>query len=1123
MSDNRGTLEVIALELAKLLQPLKDRLSAGNARQLFYELGIPITVGQESALSGPFVVTVNSVKQVLDNSKILIQAIETEDIGGIINSGKTLIQGIQNAIQSFDGIKTGIASLGTLPPAEVNHIPEKIFEYLLARYLERLTGVNQVLEFLGILDLSEMNAGSVNPALPPYTLTSFHFDKIGRWLSSPGDELKSLYKWGENSFDGKALFSKLEGIFSRLNFPVIYDEVAPPKLDMVVLEIVPKTDVIPKGIVIQLKNKIQTGTQSFSGDEWKLDWKLDFSPPVNTQLIIQPNGHVEFIPPPASASISGEADLKLKVKKVLPPLPYVILGQAGGSRFEVGEFNLNSNVKLTWNGAKAAGNFNVEGAIKNCKVVIDTTSGDGFLTKIIPSTKIESDFDLLLGVSSDRGFYIGGSSALEIKLPTHIELGPVTIEGLTIAVGLVDGNIPVTMGADIKAALGPLVAVVQNLGLSATFSFPAENSGNLGPLQMDIGFKPPDGVGLSIDTGVIKGGGFLRFDFAKGEYFGALELSFQGIIDLKAIGIINTKMPDGSNGFALLILITAEFTPIQLGFGFTLNGVGGLLGLNRSTDVEALKAGVKTGAVSSILFPQDVVANITRIISDLKSIFPVVQGHFIIAPMAKIGWGVPTLISLELGIIIDIPSPRLVILGVLRCVLPTEDAAILKLQVNFAGGIDFDQGLIWFDASLFDSSILTFTLSGDMALRIGWGDNPIFILSIGGFHPKYNEIPSDLRGMTRITLALLSGDNPRITAQIYFAVTSNSFQSGAKVELYAAACGFNIYGYLGYDLLVQFNPFYFIADIYAGLALRHGSSEIAGIDVHCQLSGPAPWHALGHASLRILFFKISIGFDVTWGEDAPAQPQELENVQTLIEAALKDDRNWKADLPPNTNTNVSLKKLELAEDRIIIHPFTVLSVSQKVVPLDLEINKFGNKKPDGATNFSLLYSEGVTDLVQEEFAIANFVTLSDAEKLSRKSFEKMKSGLTFKTDDNTAHAFKIHKEVNYELTYVHKKKLIIFKWGIFKFATQVFNVLVKGNAITKNTYSYTKKVATNAPAKVSTPASQYKVVNTSDLSLHSAAAVAISETEAYALHDQIIRKNPALKNKIQVVTQFELD
>ena len=158
-----------------------------------------------------------------------------------------------------------------------------------------------------------------------------------------------------------------------------------------------------------------------------------------------------------------------------------------------------------------------------------------------------------------------------------------------------------------------------------------------------------------------KAAAFSSVDTAKGEYVGALELTFQDLIALKAIGIINTKMPDGAPGFALLILVTAEFVPIQLGFGFTLIGVGGLLGLNRRLDTEALRVGVRTGALNSVLFPQDIIANIARIISDLKDIFPLAVEHFVIGPMGKLGWGTPTLLSLEIGVIIDLPVPAVVI------------------------------------------------------------------------------------------------------------------------------------------------------------------------------------------------------------------------------------------------------------------------------------------------------------------------------------------------------------------------------------------------------------------------------------------------------------------------------
>ena len=45
---------------------------------------------------------------------------------------------------------------------------------------------------------------------------------------------------------------------------------------------------------------------------------------------------------------------------------------------------------------------------------------------------------------------------------------------------------------------------------------------------MDVGFRWPDGVGLSISGGGFTGGGFLGLFVEKGEYSGLLELEFEG-------------------------------------------------------------------------------------------------------------------------------------------------------------------------------------------------------------------------------------------------------------------------------------------------------------------------------------------------------------------------------------------------------------------------------------------------------------------------------------------------------------------------------------------------------------------------------------------------------------------
>ena len=768
-----GSIELVAIELARVVEPLSRELAPTRAKAFFARLGITLSDAQVSGLSGPLGTASTRSGDLQTVARDITTAIAANNDAQLLVKGAEAITSIGLVIQSLDTIGASVAAAAGMSAAAV---AKRLFDHLLFRSFEATAGLNDLLQLLGVLERSDENEESTDPAHPPFTLAGYRFERLTNWFSNPAAEARTLFGWGDNGFDGRALFTIVEDIVARLGLPVLFDETgAVPRLDLVLVEMTPKTDVSPRGLLIRLKSQVATGTLALPmGADAKMEVKAEFRPPPNTGVAILPDGSVSLIPPSPGPPFSGTVEAKFIARRTEPARPFLLFGSAGASRLELGDLALTAGARVNWTGGSASGALRAVADANDLKVVIDTTSGDGFLQKIVPDTRIEADFDLQVGISSNRGLYFSGSSALEVRLPVHLDLGQIAIEGVTVAARLVAGKLPVNVGADVRASLGPFVAVVRNMGVTATFSLPPDNHGNLGPLQFDLGFKPPTGVGLSIDTGVITGGGFLDLDPVKGEYFGVLELSFQEVITLKALGIINTKMPDGSKGFALLILITAEFTPIQLGFGFVLVGVGGLLALNRTLDTDALKIGVRTGAVNSILFPQDIVANISRIISDLKTIFPIAQDHFIVGPMGKLGWGTPPLITLEIGVILDIPRPMFVVLGVLRCILPTEDAPILKLQVNFAGGIDFDRGLIWFDASLFDSRLLLFTLTGDMALRIGWGDQAMFVVSVGGFHPAFTEIPPDLRGMRRLQIALLSGDNPRLAIQTYFAITSNT-------------------------------------------------------------------------------------------------------------------------------------------------------------------------------------------------------------------------------------------------------------------------------------------------------------------------------------------------------------
>src|SRR5262249_30378510 len=151
-----------------------------------------------------------------------------------------------------------------------------------------------------------------------------------------------------------------------------------------------------------------------------------------------------------------------------------------------------------------------------------------------------------------------------------------------------------------------------------------------------------------------------------------------------------TRMPDGSKDFSLLVLITAEgFTPIELGFGFTLTGIGGLLGVNRTASVETLRSGIKHGTLGSILFPKDPVSNAPRIVSDVGTVFPPAPHRYVFGPMVLIEWGTPPILKLELGLVLEVPEPvRMLILGRLQAMLPDETNAVVQVRMDAFGLID---------------------------------------------------------------------------------------------------------------------------------------------------------------------------------------------------------------------------------------------------------------------------------------------------------------------------------------------------------------------------------------------------------------------------------------------------
>jgi hypothetical protein len=1144
---DQDTIAVLATEIGSALEPVGSAFRSPQGFSAFMErLGwdfdtVPPAL---NSLAAP----AQQISAILEDGEV-----STVEIPRLLTAVTEFIVAV-NALASQPA---GSFPAGLDITAFKTEFPRQLIDYLVVDYLlRRQPGWCNLLKLAGVVRLEETAASTSRPAFIRHSMA---WEDLGRFFSDPALVLRNAYHWGQADFRDDALTGNIADALDGWNIGYRFVMVDPAIFNNLTAGASNPDNVFPDALRVPFFEQVISGFGAEVGLELLIlpqtaaelpgfailpyahgDFQEEIS--LTSEVLVQVRSGVDFaggiaiiIRPNrpvdlavgfaggARASASASVSLGLIWRRPAGT-EIVLIGSATGSRLHVGSVAFRTGARIISDGRK---DCFLETEWTGAGIAIKPAQGqaDSFLSSLLPADGIRVDLNFTLGISTSQGVYFGGSGGLEISLPAHLQIGPVEIQSALLSVRPEAGAIPIALGATVKGDLGPLKAVIENIGLTANFTFPPDNRGNLGPVDLRLQFKPPNGVGLSIDAGVVKGGGYLYFNYDKEEYAGALELVFSEFLTLKAIGLITTRMPDGSKGFSLLVIITAEFgSPIQLSFGFTLSGVGGLLGLHRTMLLQPLAEGVRTGAVKSVMFPTNVVENAPRIISDLRSFFPPHEGIFLIGPMAKIGWGTPNLVTLSLGIIIEIPG-NIAILGVLKVALPDEQAALLVLQVNFIGAIEFDKKRVWFFASLFESRVLFMTIEGEMGLLVAWGDDPNFVVSVGGFHPAFKAPPLPFPEPRRIAISILNTDFARIRVEGYFAVTSNTVQFGAKAELYFGVSAFNIDGHLAFDALFQFSPFYFIIQISASLSVKVFGIGLFSVRFRGSLEGPTPWRVEGTGSISLLFFDIDVDFSHTWGEEADTTLPPIK-VVPLVVAEFEKLENWKTTLPSQTRLFVSLRKLETTTD-LVLHPVGTLQISQRAIPLELQLDKVGNQKPEDANYFTVnVTSPGLTRKgdVNESFAMAQFKNMDDSKKLSSPAYEKWKAGLELSAATAQANtSLAVKRVVRYEKIIIDTNYKRFVK-PLFVWFANLFTLFLNGNAVARSSVSqHYLKQKQPFEDKVTIHSDIWVVASNADNSpLDQMTSKFTCQAKAYEHMQQRIAENPELADNVHVIPQTEL-
>ena len=342
--------------------------------------------------------------------------------------------------------------------------------------------------------------------------------------------------------------------------------------------------------------------------------------------------------------------------------------------------------------------------------------------------------------------------------------------------------------------------------------------------------------------------------------------------------------------------------------------------------------------------------------------FPIKRGGFVIGPMLELGWGTPSLVTVRMGLLVE--ADKFTLLGQAIVQVPpllSADLALLYLRLDFVGWVIFDPLRIGFDAKLIHSRVALISITGQFAFRARFGDQPTFLISAGGFHPRFKEVPSDIPMPFDRVGASLDIGIVGVELKGYFAITSATIQAGASLRVWADIGIAGIEGGFGFDAICYLVPkFYFELDIFAYLDVHVFGIDFASIHLDGLLAGPGRWHIAGNAKVHTPWPlpDFSVHIDESWGTDRDT-PQITVKVGEQLAKEIGKRANWSAQLPQGGTGMVTLADIDPGTD-VLAHPLGTLLFQQKLVPFELRMAKASGSKIDGANEFG----EGALQLSQ---------------------------------------------------------------------------------------------------------------------------------------------------------------
>ena len=344
---------------------------------------------------------------------------------------------------------------------------------------------------------------------------------------------------------------------------------------------------------------------------------------------------------------------------------------------------------------------------------------------------------------------------------------------------------------------------------------------------------------------------------------------------------------DGEQGVSFVAILGARFTPgIQLGFGFELSAVGGVIGVNVGVDADELRRRLPDGTAVALFFPADPRAgdaSCRRCATSSRRARAVVVG-----PSAELTWlqvAGTSMLRLSLVLLLELPRARVLFSGPRS----RQRAADARPASRPARRNRRTPRLLRRRPRRRRGAGDGYLPGGRHRRPADLQRRPAYTLfTIGGFYPGYRTQVPGMPAQQRLSFGPDFPLGLSFRFEGYLAFTGGTFQAGARFEI-----GFDVgilaaHGFLSFDAIAQLDPFHLHVDLAGGVEVEALGVDFAGVDFHGSLDAPGPVVVRGRVRVSFLGAKASWNDRFVLGvEDgsAPAAPV-LDDVAAEVAATV---------------------------------------------------------------------------------------------------------------------------------------------------------------------------------------------------------------------------------------------